>query len=736
MKRTLLRSKASRITILAIAATAGIAAVSIPAYSAETADVSIQNANAPGTVPGRYIVKFKDAQGVAAVGTAAADMTRRHGGKLRHRLDVINGYSATMSEEEAKDVARDASVASVEQAHYMVALDTQPNPPNWGDDRIDQRDLPLNQSYTYPANAGQGAHVYVLDTGINASHQDFTGRIAAGYDFVDNDSTPQDCQGHGTHVAGTAAGTSYGVAKKATIHAVRVLNCQGSGTNDDIMAGINWVKNNGVKPAVINYSIGCQQRCSSTTMDNTVKSLIASGIQFVQAAGNSNDDACFYSPQLVPEAVTVGNSTSSDAKASSSSHGSCLDIWAPGSSIVSASHSSNTGSATMTGTSMASPHVAGAAALYLGQNPSATPAQVRDALVTNASTGKLSGMTTGSPNRLLYTAFMNGGGSTTVTVANPGNQTTTVNTAASLPNSASGGTSPYSWSATGLPAGLSISASNGTISGTPTATGTSNVTVTATDSSSPAKTGSASFTWTVNPAGTCSVVSNGTDFSITDNATVESPVTVSGCSGAASATAKVDVNIVHTYIGDLTVSLVAPDGSAYVLHNKTGAGTDNLVTTYTVNLSSETANGTWKLRVNDSGPGDTGKIDTWSFNPSATGGGTSCAPASNGTNVNIVDNATVESSIALSCTGNASATSTVAVAIVHTWRGDLVIDVVAPDGTAYRLKNASANDSADNVNATYTVNLSSEARNGTWKLRVQDVETNDTGYIDNWTLTT
>jgi subtilisin-like proprotein convertase family protein len=232
------------------------------------------------------------------------------------------------------------------------------------------------------------------------------------------------------------------------------------------------------------------------------------------------------------------------------------------------------------------------------------------------------------------------------------------------------------------------------------------------------------------------VVSNGTDFSITDNATVESPVTVSGCSGAASATAKVDVNIVHTYIGDLTVSLVAPDGSAYVLHNKTGAGTDNLVTTYTVNLSAETANGTWKLRVNDSGPGDVGKIDTWSFNPAATGGGTSCAPASNGTNVNIADNTTVESSIALTCSGNASATSTVAVAIVHTWRGDLVIDLVAPDGTAYRLKNSSSNDSADNVNATYTVNLSSEARNGTWKLRVQDVETNDTGYIDNWTLTT
>ncbi|WP_436493787.1 M4 family metallopeptidase [Actinokineospora sp. HUAS TT18] len=324
------------------------------------------------------------------------------------------------------------------------------------------------------------------------------------------------------------------------------------------------------------------------------------------------------------------------------------------------------------------------------------------------------------------------------TVTSPGNQTGTVGTAVNLTNSATGGTAPLTWSATGLPAGLSIASGTGTISGTPTAAGTSNVTLTVTDSSSPAKTGQASFTWTVNPTGggTCSMVSNGTDYSITDNSTIESPVTVSGCTGNASATATVAVNIVHTYIGDLTVSLIAPDGSAYVLHNKTGSGTDNINQNYTVNLSGEAANGTWKLRVNDSGPGDTGRLDTWSLTTgSGGGGGGTCAPATNGNNVNIPDNTTVESSIALTCGGNASATSTVAVAIVHTYRGDLVIDLVAPDGTAYRLKNSSSNDSADNVNQTFTVNLSSEARNGTWKLRVQDVATSDTGYIDSWTLT-
>jgi subtilisin family serine protease len=214
---------------------------------------------------------------------------------------------------------------------------------------------------------------YVLDTGVNANHVEFTGRVKQGTDMVDDDSTPTDCHGHGTHVAGTAVGTSYGVAKKASVAAVRVLNCQGSGTNDDLIAGINWVRANAQKPAVVNYSIGCQSRCTSQAMDSAVSSLISSGVQFVQAAGNSSDDACYYSPQAVAAAVTVGNTNSSDARNSSSNYGSCLDIFAPGTSIVSASYSSNNGSATMTGTSMASPHTAGAAAVYLGLNPRSRP---------------------------------------------------------------------------------------------------------------------------------------------------------------------------------------------------------------------------------------------------------------------------------------------------------------------------------------------------------------------------
>ncbi|WP_285611644.1 S8 family peptidase [Actinokineospora globicatena] len=603
--------------VVAVAAAAsGIAAyfLSPGASASEAQQVSIVNASSADAVAGRYIVVFKNqGQGAQAVSASAASMTRQYGGQVRHTYDaVLNGYAASMSADEAAKVAKDPNVSYVQQVTKYAAVDTQTNPPNWGDDRVDQRDLPLNSAYTYPTNPGQGARVYVMDSGINASHTDFTGRIAQGYDFVDGDSTPQDCHGHGTHVAGTAAGTSYGVAKKATIVALRVLDCSGSATDDDLIAAMNWVKTNAVKPAVVNYSIGCRSRCTNQTIDNAVKAVVDSGVQWVQAAGNSNDDACYYSPQRLPAAITVGNSTKTDTRRSDSNYGTCLDIWAPGDNIVSASYSSNTGSATMSGTSMASPHVAGAAAVYLAKNTSATPAQVRDALVNNGSTGKLTGINTGSPNVLLYTGFLNTDTPTGVTVANPGNKTATVGQAFTLDNSASGGTSPYTWSATGLPAGLTIASSTGRISGTPTAAATANVTVTATDAAT--KSGSATFTITVSPTGGgCSAVTNDTDVAIRDNATVESSVTVSGCAGNASATATVAVNIAHTYIGDLVVTLVAPDGSTYVLHNRAGGSADNINKTYTVNLSGEARNGTWKLRVADAYVNDTGKIDSWTL---------------------------------------------------------------------------------------------------------------------------
>ncbi|MFV2116543.1 S8 family peptidase [Micromonospora sp. LOL_025] len=483
--------------VMALAGTIGVGG---PAQAEPSG--TIRYADGPNAVPDRYIVTLKPAAlTAAAVDTRARELTGRFGGRTRHVYDsALAGFSVSMSAGQAERLAADPSVASVEQVQRIRVQDTQNNPPNWGDDRIDQRNLPLNQTFTYPAAPGQGVTVYVLDTGINASHTEFTGRVRQGTDMVDNDSTPQDCHGHGTHVAGTAVGTTYGVAKKAGVVAVRVLNCQGSGTNDDLIAGINWVRANAQKPAVVNYSIGCGSRCASQAMDSAVTSLINSGVQFVQAAGNSSDDACFYSPQAVAAAITVGNSTGSDGRNSSSNYGSCLDIFAPGTSIVSASHTSNNGSATMTGTSMASPHTAGAAALYLGTNPGATPAQVRTALVGNGTTGKITNPGSGSPNVLLYTGFIAGDpGPGNPTVTDPGDRSSAVGQAVDVQMQGSGGTAPYTWSASGLPAGLTIGASSGRITGSASTAGTSTVTVTLTDAAG--RTATATFTWTVTSGG-------------------------------------------------------------------------------------------------------------------------------------------------------------------------------------------------------------------------------------------
>ncbi|GIH10018.1 hypothetical protein Rhe02_80850 [Rhizocola hellebori] len=327
-----------------------------------------------------------------------------------------------------------------------------------------------------------------------------------------------------------------------------------------------------------------------------------------------------------------------------------------------------------------------------------------------------------------------GGCQSGLSVSNPGNQNSALGTAITPVNhTASGGTAPISWSASGLPTGLSINSSSGAISGTPTAAGTFNVNVTAVDSSSPAKTGNAAYTWTVGapPTPGCSGT-NGTDVTVPDLSTVESLITITGCAGNASATSTVAVNIVHTFIGDLVVTLVAPDGSTYVLHNRAGGSADNIVQTYTVNLAGEAADGTWRLRVQDAASGDTGRIDTWTLN--LVGGGTPACNGVNGTDVNIPDNSTVTSTIVLAgCTGNAAAASTVQVTIIHTFIGDLVVTLVAPDGSTYVLHNR-AGGSADNIVQTYTVNLSSEARNGTWTLRVQDAATADVGRIDTWAL--
>lgn len=508
MKHSVWRHRASRAATAAVAASMALAfhvapatAAAAPAASGSSStgpSGSILGTDNPDAIPGEYVVVFTDqAQSAAATRQSAQAMTAKYGGRVKHAYGaVVDGFAATMSEAQARRLAADPAVARVEQAYRVEIAGEQVNPASWGLDRLDQQALPLNSRYRYPDQAGQGVHVYIMDTGVNLSHTEFTGRTAAGYDFVDNDTNPTDCNGHGSHVAGTAAGTSYGVAKKATVHAVRVLSCSGSGSNADIIAGVNWIKTNAIKPAVVNYSIGCSTRCTDTTMDSAVRSLVTSGVMWVQAGGNGNDDTCYYSPQRVSEALTVGNSTSSDAKAASSAWGSCQDLFAPGTNITSAWYDTNTSTRTITGTSMASPHVTGAVALYLGANPSATSSQVHSAIVSNSVSGAISGVPSGTPNRLLNTEFLLGGSTPAeLRVTNPGSQTSTVGTYDSATTGATGGSSPYTFSATGLPAGLTISSSTGTISGTPTTAGTSTVTVTVRDSAG--RTASASFTWTV-----------------------------------------------------------------------------------------------------------------------------------------------------------------------------------------------------------------------------------------------
>ncbi len=320
-----------------------------------------------------YIVTLKAdaARSTTAKGRALAE---KYGADVeRVYSKALNGYEIEASEAEAKSLAADPAVASVVQNRTFTISATQTNPPSWGLDRIDQRNRPVNNAYTYPDSAGQGVTAYIIDTGVRISHNDFGGRASNGYDAVDGDNVAQDGNGHGTHVAGTVAGTSYGVAKKAKIVAVRVLNNSGSGTTAQVVAGIDWVARNAVKPAVANMSLGGG---ADSTLDAAVRNAIAAGVTFVVAAGESTN-ASTKSPARVTEAITVGATTSSDARASYSNYGSVVDLFAPGSSITSAWRTSDTATNTISGTSMASPHVAGAAALYLVSNPSATPPRSR-----------------------------------------------------------------------------------------------------------------------------------------------------------------------------------------------------------------------------------------------------------------------------------------------------------------------------------------------------------------------
>ncbi|NJC68783.1 S8 family peptidase [Planosporangium thailandense] len=515
------------------AATVATVAVSGPASAAVLADGVVRDAGTTRVVPGSYVVVLKDTvTRTRGVDAPVHDLLGRFGGKLGHTYhSALHGYAVrSMSEVQARRLAADPSVAYVQKDGVFTISDTQTGA-TWGLDRIDQRNLPLDGNYTYPTTASN-VHAYIIDTGIRVTHSEFGGRATPGFDAVTSGGNANDCHGHGTHVSGTVGGKTYGVAKGVQLVAVRVLDCNGSGSTSGVAAGIDWVTANAIKPAVANMSLGGG---ADATLDAAVQRSIASGVTYGIAAGNGDifgnpQDACGTSPARVPEAITVAATQNNDQRASFSNYGTCVDIFAPGVSITSSWNSSDTATNTISGTSMATPHVVGAAALVAAANPGFTPQQVRDALVNNATSGVVGNPGTGSPNKLLYVG--------------------------------NGGTPPPP--PPPPPAGCS---------------------------------------------GT-----NGTDVPVPDaGAAVTSPITISGCDRNASASAKVEVHIKHTYRGDLRIDLVAPDSTSSRLKTEGFDSAANVDTTYTVNLSGKAANGTWKLKVQDMYRMDTGYIDSWTL---------------------------------------------------------------------------------------------------------------------------
>ncbi|MCX5440402.1 MULTISPECIES: S8 family peptidase [unclassified Streptomyces] len=360
------------------------------------AEGKVYGLDAKGAVSGSYVVLLDQ----KANTDAKQDLAKEYGGKLKRAYSsAVNGFSVNgLSETEAKRLAADSSVAKVVQNKKFHIDATQDNPPSWGLDRIDQADTAGDKKYTYPDSAGEGVTAYVIDTGVRVSHKDFGGRATSGFDAIDNDDNADDGNGHGTHVAGTIAGEAHGVAKKAKIVAVRVLDNEGSGTTEQVVAGIDWVTKNHKGPSVANMSLGGG---ADEALDAAVQKAIASGVTFAVAAGNESTDASGGSPARVKEAITVASSTKDDKQSDFSNYGSAVDIYAPGSDITSDWNTGDDATNTISGTSMATPHVVGAAAVYLGGHPDATPADVSKALTDGATPDKISNASEGTPNKLL-----------------------------------------------------------------------------------------------------------------------------------------------------------------------------------------------------------------------------------------------------------------------------------------------------------------------------------------------
>ncbi|WP_109505420.1 fibronectin type III domain-containing protein [Nocardioides speluncae] len=410
-----------------------------PAVAGAEPTGEIRYAGGESAVPDRYLVVLRDdAASVREDGAASVtrDLLARYGGVRKHAFEnVFRGYSVVMPEAAAERLAANPAVSYVAQTHLVrqaqQSAEPQPNPPSWGLDRVDQVDLPLDKSFTYP-NSGEGVHAYILSSGIRLTHQDIAGRTVDDPDFSgETDGTSNECptNGHGSHEAGTIGGTQYGIAKRVTLHSVQTVGCGGSAPDDNLVKALDWLVANHQKPAVANMSLTADTHPYKPLQD-AVKRAVAAGVTVAISAGNHGGDSCNYTPSDVTEAIIAGGSDIDDTIRDGTNTGRCIDLFAPAGNIVSLNSNSDTATSTRSGTSFASPHVVGAAALYLAANPSATPQQVEQGLVGLASTGKLTQIKD-SPNKLLNVRNI-GGDLDTQAPTVPGNPRSTGTTGTSV----------------------------------------------------------------------------------------------------------------------------------------------------------------------------------------------------------------------------------------------------------------------------------------------------------------
>ena len=734
-----LRVTTTALMSIAALTVAGPAAAAPPGSAAEG---PVMAAGGPTAVPGSYIVTLKDgAARSTGVERLAGTLAERHDGRVgRTFRHALRGFEAQLSERAARRLAADPAVASVTQNHRVRASDVA----SWGLDRVDQRALPLDGTYTAPG-AAPVVRAYIVDSGINLTHREFAGRVVSGTDTIDNDDDATDCLGHGTHVAGTVGGATFGVAPQVQLVAVRVLDCDGWGTLATVIGGIEWVTadHDPHELAVANLSLG---GVSYEPMNQALANSIADGVTYGVAAGNDRGtDACTRFPGAVPTAIVAAATAADDSRAAFSNIGPCVDVFAPGVGITSAYIGGDDATHTANGTSMAAPHVTGAAALILADHPTYTPAQVEAELLAESTPDVVTDPGAGSPNRLLYVDATAPADDFTL-AATPADLTTTAGGTVSTTIGTTvtrGAPQPVTLAVSGLPTGATATFSAGTVDAGGTATLTV-ATTTATPAGSyqltligtgPAATRPALLRLTVDPAPGCSGAS-AADVSLQMGRTIDLPLTITGCAGNASATSTVEVDIEHTDISDVELYLISPDGAVHLLVSRTGNGLPDFHYTMTRDLSTKVADGTWTLRAEDGGSAGAGFLDSWRLD---LGAGPLPAPAcggQTGTNVPIGDLATVKSQIAVTgCAADAGGHAYVELHIFNEYAHNLDTSLFAPDGTEFPLFDPRRNFAVD-IQNTYVLDVSGHRPNGIWTLRVRDRDSgNPEGHLDGWKLT-